>query len=87
MSDNQKPGICRIVQVRGEPYPSPSPDDPEEELSEAAEDERWNAALIVDVHDDGRINVVVWDQYGNSHAMAGVEQGTKIGQWRWPPRA
>lgn len=42
------------------------------------------AAMICHVHDDGRVNLVVWDHDGTQRSELLVEQGKHAGGWHWP---
>ena len=42
------------------------------------------AAMIVHVHDDGRVNLVVWDTDGCQRSELLVENGKHAGGWDWP---
>ena len=74
-----KPTVGRIVHYRDDAYPTEH--NVEDEVREV-----WNAALVVAVRDDGTLNLVVWDEYGNDRAVHGVSEGERLHHWRWPPR-
>ena len=88
----QTPSICRLVQYNDNEYPRSSGTRPVPggtinpgDLDDSEAD-NWCAALIVHVHSDMRVNLVVWDEYGNQTARTSVGMGEGRHQWRWPPQ-
>lgn len=71
MPSHPKPTIGRIVHVKTPNGISP--------------------AIITHVHDEGDelsgVALHVFDAFGGSYAVMGVQAGEGQGQWFWPPKA